>query len=101
MPGAFGNRLLRRRLRGGKIAGFAGTGSKMAGFAGTGRMKPFGRGLLGVGIPLVAALIRDLRKPDGYLRTLLDRFPKRKPAIRVVDADYERIEDNRKKIEER
>ena len=86
MPKGDGTGPLRLRLRGGGLMRLAGSGGK--------------RGLWSLGIPLVAAFIQDMRKPNGYLRPLIERFRKRKPAIRVVDADYERIDDGRKKIEE-
>lgn len=85
---SMGGRMLRRRLR----------GTGMAGIAGAGRIRTYGRGLLGLGIPVAAALIRDLRHPDGYLRQLYNRIRGREQGIRVIEADYEQIDENRKKI---
>ncbi|HHO75262.1 MAG TPA: hypothetical protein ENN05_02400 [Deltaproteobacteria bacterium] len=92
MPRNDGTGPLRLRLRG--------SGMSFLRIARATGSRPIGRGLLSLGVPVVAALIHDLRQPDGYLRPLFNRFRKHQPALRVIDADYERVEDGRKKIEE-
>ncbi|HOO46189.1 MAG TPA: hypothetical protein PLM29_08170 [Deltaproteobacteria bacterium] len=83
-----GRAMIRRRLR----------GSGMNRIAGTGRILPFRRGLLGLGIPVVAALLNDLRDPDGYLRQFYYRIRGREQGIRVIEAGCEQIDDGRKEV---
>ena len=89
MPGYFGSRMFRRRLR----------GSAMTDVSRAGRIKPFGRGFLGLGIPLAVALLRDLTHPDGYIRQFYRRITNQKPTLRVIDTDYESIGTDPKEIE--
>jgi hypothetical protein len=55
-----------------------------------------GRKLLGLGVPLVAALIHDIKQPDGYLRPFLNRIMHRRPTIRLIDVRHTSIEDTTK-----
>lgn len=83
-----GRAMIRRRLR----------GSGISRIAGTGRILPFRRGLLGLGIPLAAALLNDLKNPDGYLRQFYYRIRGREQGIRVIDAGCEQIDDSRESV---
>ena len=67
--------------------------------AGTATRRPIRRGILGIGLPLVAALINDIRQPDGYIRPLLNHLIHRKPAIRLIDTQQNSSEDKSGKIE--
>ncbi len=78
-------RLLRMR-RGGGIG--------KAGFGGRG----FGRGWLGLAVPLVGTIIHDLRNPQGVLRPFVrNLLAKRtdKEIKEIIDAEYKIIEDKR------
>ncbi|GEM_PF-2065142 len=88
MPGGDGTGPLRLRLRGSGMS-FVRIARAVGGRKG-------GRGVLGIGVPIVAALIHDLKQPDGYLRYFLNRVMHRKPTIRIIDAQHTSIEDNTK-----
>ena len=60
---------------------------------------PIRRSILGLGLPLVAALIHDIRQPHGYIRPLLNHLIHRKPAIRLIDTQQNSSEDKSGKIE--
>ena len=92
MPRGDGNGPMRVRLRG--------SGKGIMGAARASGTRPLGRGLMGLGIPVITALIHDVTRPDGFLRPFLYKLMHRKPVIKVIDANYERIEDGPKKIEE-
>lgn len=72
---------LRLRFRSGKMC------SVQAADLGAG--KPMGRGIMGIGIPLAAAMIHDLRQPGGFLRPLLSRILHRRPAIRLIGVEQD------------
>ncbi len=93
MPRGSGSGLFRLRLRGGTRG--------LMSSAGVGSQRGMGRGLLGFGIPIAAALIRDVANPDGYLRLLFKKLIRRKPAITIVDASCEQIEDRRTEAEKK
>ena len=93
MPRSFGYGPLRLRLRG--------SGRTIMGLARSGGKRPLGRGLLGLGIPVVTALIHDMRRPDGYLRPYIDKILHRKPAIKVIDAQAKAIEEKKQEVEKK
>ena len=93
MPRAFGYGPLRLRLRG--------SGRAIMGIARAGSKRPLGRGLLGLGIPVVTALIHDVRRPDGYLRPYIDKILHRRPEIKVIDAQAKAIEENKREVEKK
>lgn len=69
--------------------------------AGVGSQRGKGRGLTCFGIPIAAALVRDIANPDGYLRLLFNKLMRRKPAITIVDALCGQIEDRRTDLEKK
>ena len=91
MPRFDGSGPLRLRIRG--------TGMRFIKTAGTATRRPIRRGILGLGLPLIAALIHDIRQPDGYIRPLLNRLIHRKPTIRLIDTQQTSSEDKTGKIE--
>jgi hypothetical protein len=60
------------------------------------RLRLRGSGMRFVRIDRAAALIHDMRQPDGYLRYFLNRIMHRKPTIRLIDVQHTSIEDNTK-----
>lgn len=88
---SMGGVMIRRRLK----------GAAMKGVSRADRIRPFGRGFLGLGVPIAVALIRDLRDQDGYIRQFCRRIMSKKPAVRVIDADYESIGPDGKSIEDK
>lgn len=61
--------------------------------------RPIRRGILGLGLPLVAALINDIRQPDGYIRPLLNHLIHRRPTVRLIETQQASGEDKTGKIE--
>jgi len=61
--------------------------------------RTIGRKLLGLGVPLVAALIHDMKQPQGYIRPFLNRIMHGRPTIRIIDAQHTSIEDTTKENE--
>ena len=61
--------------------------------------RTIGRKLLGIGVPLVAALIHDMKQPNGYFRPFLNRIMHGRPTIRIIDAQHTSIKDNTKENE--
>ena len=91
MTRVYGNRPLRLRLRARGVAGIARAAGR----------RPLGRGLWSLGLPAIAALVNDLRKPDGYLRPFVHKLISRKPQVRVIDAQVTQIEQKNEEIEKK
>lgn len=79
---------------------FRGGGRSLMKIARMSGKRSIGRGLIGLGIPVITALIHDIRQPDGYLRPFINKFIGRRPTIKVIDAQYRPVDPD-KKIEKR
>jgi hypothetical protein len=92
MPRGDGTGPLRLMLRGG--------GRSLMKIARMSGKRSMGRGLLGLGVPVIAAIIHDMKQPDGYLRPVINKFISRRPTIKVIDAQ-QRPGDAHNKIEKK
>ncbi|HOO38761.1 MAG TPA: hypothetical protein PLV78_10640 [Deltaproteobacteria bacterium] len=91
MPRGDGTGPLRLRIQGG--------GMRFIRTVGATTRRPIHRSILGLGLPLVAALINDIRQPDGYLRPLLNHLIHRRPTVRLIETQQASGEDTSGKIE--